>query len=261
MFEQQIRTAAQAKAQQQAASGFDQKAAPTKSRWLAWRPLTAAAAGIMFGMFCTSVVFGFVVQQQIKTQTLFSEGFEQTDMPLDRGVPRRMEVWAGDLQAIDGTQGDVQPLEGRRMVMLPPVEKRQFSYAFRFMDMAKLPPIGATGTRQIEVTAQFYGAAEGVQNRFQIRLAAFAEDAIGAREIWVRGNLDEQSLLHVAKTVKVPKAAHGWTTVRSIIDVPAGAKVVLVSLAAGGAENEEPKVAHYLDDVQVRLITHEAPLP
>jgi len=34
--------------------------APRRSVWLSWRPLTAAAAGILFGMFCTSVVFGFV---------------------------------------------------------------------------------------------------------------------------------------------------------------------------------------------------------
>ena len=34
---------------------------PRRSVWLSWRPLTAAAAGIVFGMFCTSVVFGFVL--------------------------------------------------------------------------------------------------------------------------------------------------------------------------------------------------------
>ena len=32
--------------------------ATRRSGWFSWRPLTAAAAGILFGMFCTSVVFG-----------------------------------------------------------------------------------------------------------------------------------------------------------------------------------------------------------
>ena len=35
------------------------KATP-RSRWLHWRPLAAAAAGIVFGMFCTSMVWAGV---------------------------------------------------------------------------------------------------------------------------------------------------------------------------------------------------------
>ena len=31
---------------------------PMRSRWLAWRPLTAVAAGILFGLFGASMVFG-----------------------------------------------------------------------------------------------------------------------------------------------------------------------------------------------------------
>ncbi len=259
MFEQQIRAAAQAKAQQQAASGFDQKAAPAKSRWLAWRPLTAAAAGIMFGMLCTSMVFGFVMQQQMRTQLLLSEGFEDVVMPLGRGVPYQMELWSGDLQVTNGAEGAIKPAEGLRMVALPPVEGKKFSYAFRFLDVSKLPPLGAAQTRQIEVIAQIYVTAPGMKDRLQIRLAAFAEDVAGAREIWVKNQLNEQALLHVSKTVKMEADAIGWTTVRSLIDVPAEAHVVLVSLAAGLANPETPTTPHYLDDVQIRLFTLESP--
>lgn len=39
---------------------------PRRSVWLSWRPLTAAAAGIVFGMFCTSVVFGYSMPRMVE---------------------------------------------------------------------------------------------------------------------------------------------------------------------------------------------------
>ena len=81
----------------------------------------------------------------------------------------------------------------------------------------------------------------------------------GARAIWFGGHLDEQALIHVAKTVKPHPDGRGWTTVRSVIDLPAGAKYLLISLAAGVADDNAPKTEHYLDDVQVQLITRESP--
>ena len=48
------------------------------ARWYSWRPATAAAAGIVFGMLCTSVLFGYVVQRAVQRFPLavFDPGFE-----------------------------------------------------------------------------------------------------------------------------------------------------------------------------------------
>jgi hypothetical protein len=215
---------------------------------------------LVFGLFSASLVYGFVSQRHISVQSLLMEGFENETMIRDRGVPGRAGVWSGDLLSPQGAEVNVKPVQGLRMVTLPPVEKRDFSYAFRFVDVSALRSMSAGQTREIEVTAQFHGASAGVRDRFQIRLAAFAEDVAGAREIWVRNHVDELSLLHVAKTIRTPAGTVGWTTLRSTMDVPAGARFVLVALAAGVVDTAAPKTAHYLDDVQVRLITHE-PLP
>ena len=145
------------------------------------------------------------------------------------------------------------------MVSLPPVEKRKFSYAFRFLDMTALPTNGVSQSRRIEVNARFHGASPGVRDRFQIRLAVFAEDVEGARAIWVGRQVDEQALIHVAKTITTDPDVRGWTRLQLMTDVPAGAKCLLISLAAGVADAEPQKTGHYLDDVQVRLVTHEAP--
>ncbi len=230
---------------------------PNLPRWYARRPFTAAAACILLGVFCTSMVFAFVTRQHIHTQTLLADGFEDTAMALDHGVPARVNVWSGDLDVLQPSAGDVNPAEGKRMVVLPPVEKRKFSYAFRFVDLTTLPALSGRQTRQIEVTAQFHGAPQGGKGRFQIRLAAFAEDAAAAREIWIRDRVDEQALMHVVKTLPSRPPNSGWVTARSTMDVPADARLVLVSLAASVEDPEGPKAAHYLDDVQVRITTHD----
>ena len=147
------------------------------------------------------------------------------------------------------------------MVALPPLEKRKFSYAFRFVDLTKLPVTGSKQSRQIEVTAQFHSSDSSLRDRFQIRLAAFAEDAAEAREIWVHDHVDEQALMHVVKTAKSKRGDDGWLTVRSVMDVPAEARVLLVSLASAVGDNDSSKTTHYLDDVQVRLITQDDVLP
>ncbi len=236
----------------------------TGSRWFQWRPL-AAAAGLVLGLFGASLVYGFAAQRQaktqfpqVKTQILLMEGFEEMAMPRDRSFPRRVGVWSGDLLAPQGAVNNVIPPEGQHMVLLPPVDKRKFSYASRFLNVSALTAGGPSQSRQVEVTARFCGASPDIQDRFQIRLAAFAEDIAGARAIWFGGNLDEQALIHVAKTVKPHPDAHGWTMVRSVVDLPAGAKYLLISLAAGVADDQAPKTEHYLDDVQVHLMTRDA---
>jgi hypothetical protein len=227
-------------------------------RWYSWRPLTAAAAGIAIGIFCTSVVFGFVVQRQMRTQTLLSEGFEDAGMPVEHGLPQRAGVWSGDLSAPETDNANARPAEGSRMVRLPPVDKRKFSYAMRFMEAGELPPSGTAHTRQIEVTASFHGDGSPVSGRYQIRMAAFAGTLTEAREIWLGGHVDEQALMHVARTISTAPSQHGWTPVRTEMEVPAQTRWVLISLAAAVADEAAAKTAHYLDDVQIRVITHDA---
>lgn len=234
---------------------------PRRHSWPQWRPLTAAAAGIVFGLFGASVVYGMVARHPFRAQTLLVEGFENAAMPIESGVPARKNVWAGELLTPQGAKGQVAPAEGKLMGVLPPHERRKLSYAFRFLDVDSLPAAIAGQTRQIEVTARFHGERPGVRDRFQICLAAFSEDVTEAREIWNKAAVDEQALLHVTRTVKTEPDAFGWVTVHSVIDVPEGTKSLLVSLAAGVVHGDKTKTEHYLDDVQVRLITSDAVLP
>jgi hypothetical protein len=56
---------------------------PQRARWVSWRPLTAAAAEIVFGMFCTSVVYGIATQRAAVVKKvaleIFGLGLENFD--------------------------------------------------------------------------------------------------------------------------------------------------------------------------------------
>lgn len=231
------------------------------SRWFSWRPLSAAAAGLAIGLFSASLVYGFVSQRHVRVETVLSEGFEKADMPIESGVPERKNVWAGELLPPQGANELVSPAEGKLMGVLMPHDRRKLSYGFRFLDVDRFPAAVPGETRQIEVTARFHSGKPEVRDRFQICLAAFSEDVTEAREIWNRAAVDEQALLHVTRTVKTEPDAFGWVTLQSVIDVPDGTKSLLVSLAAGVVHGDKTKTEHYLDDVQVRLITSNAALP
>jgi hypothetical protein len=90
----------------------------TGRRWLAWRPLTAAAAGLLIGLFSASMVFGFGVRPLERVVSVFLEDFENGATPLVTGMPRKLNQWSGDFSEIVGEQQGIKPKDGGRMVRL-----------------------------------------------------------------------------------------------------------------------------------------------
>jgi hypothetical protein len=232
---------------------------PGINRWRAWRPLTAAAAGIVIGMLCTSVVFGYVARKHDVVQTLLVEGFENPAMILGRGVPASVGVWSGDLLAAVEAKDGVKPAGGRHMLALRPQEGRTQCSAYRFLDLTSLPPASAGQSRQIEVAVRFYSGEPGVKSRLRLRLTAFAEAAAEARELLMNGAAPERTLAHVEQSDSMKVGE--WNTRRLVMDVPAEARVLLVTMLTGLEPYSLPMPERYLDDVRVRLITQEMPLP
>lgn len=93
---------------QEAASQGSQVASEDPSnrltwRWLSLRPLLAAA-GIVMGIFCTSLVFAYVVPSREKIVTLLDESFESGLAPLVMGIPVEAGRWSGDYSEFVGEQ-------------------------------------------------------------------------------------------------------------------------------------------------------------
>ena len=93
---------------------------PMRSRWLAWRPLTAMTAGVVFGLFGASVLLGFGPggRWTEKVTSLFVESFESGPAPLMTGVPQELNRWSGDLSEAVGEQQGVKPAHGTKMIRM-----------------------------------------------------------------------------------------------------------------------------------------------
>ena len=89
-----------------------------KVRWFSWRPVTTAAAGLLFGLLSASMVFGFVGRSLEKVVSILKESFESGPAPLVTGVPQELNQWSGDFSEIVGPQQGVKPKDGNRMVRL-----------------------------------------------------------------------------------------------------------------------------------------------
>lgn len=76
-----------------------------RTRWHAWRPLIAAAAGIVVGIFCPSVMFAYVAASLGKWTTfVLQESLDAKPAPLETGVPNGPGRWSGDYSQVVGRE-------------------------------------------------------------------------------------------------------------------------------------------------------------
>lgn len=229
--------------------------------WLSWRPLTAAAAGLVFGLFSAAMAFALAVPRMKldhqRVVPLFQESFEEVNAPPGRGFPREAGVWSGDFSAVVSAEEGRSPKEGLLMARLAPVEGRKFCVAARIVDLAELPPGSATETRTVEVSASFHGMDSEGGNQNQIRLAAFAEAPQEVKAIWNQDARLEQALLHLGRTVKTKPGEDGWQTLKASMEIPAGTRSLVIYLGAAVANEAEPKTPHYLDDIHAQILITE----
>lgn len=232
------------------------------NHWLQWRPLAAAAAGVVCGLFTASMVFGFVVPKPFRDVPIFVEGFENSPKATRHAFPLAADEWGGDLSAAVGAEGKVTPAEGSRMVRLMKTEKakRRLSYAWRIVDLAELPAATSERPLRIEVTAAFAGAEPERAAHYQIRLAAFSQAPADVRALWNNEPLLFDTVLqHVGRNVHTMPGKSGWQTVQAGMQIPAGTRSIVISLGAGDeASDSAAPSAHYLDDVRASFVVTRA---
>jgi hypothetical protein len=70
--------------------------APCRSVWLSWRPLTAAAAGLMIGLFSASLVLAVTSPKVTSERLLSLVNGSFDDNQIKRGFPKQTGFWSGD---------------------------------------------------------------------------------------------------------------------------------------------------------------------
>jgi hypothetical protein len=244
--------------------------APSRSVWLSWRPLTAAAAGIVFGMLCTSVVFGFVTQRTTLVEkvplAVFDPGFENLAPPLYDGLPNRVGQWGVDSAKLVPAENGVQPLEGQHMLRLEPIPhekqvKNHTSRVYQLLDLRAQPLESLVGDFEVQVTASFFATRQDFNSRYLIRVIALDEPPETAtKEFWSKTERDD--VVSVSQRYDRMPGDGGWQTCSLRIPLPRVAKTLVFILGALPAEDASlQSSAHYLDVVHVSLLASESKLP
>jgi len=235
-------------------------------RWYAWRPLTAAAAGIVFGMLCTSVVFGYVAQRMGTQKTplrVFNAGFEEDKHVLDDGLPRQIGQWGVDAAHIVAAEASVTPVKGQHMLRLEAIPrekpvKHHTSRAYQLLDLRSLPLIH--GETEVEVAASFCATNSDLNSRYLIRAIALDEaPETATKNFWSK--VESDGVVSESQRFDTLPGESGWHTFSMKLRLPPGSKtLVLIFGAVPPEDTSRPALIHYLDDVQVSLLTSQ-PLP
>ena len=228
--------------------------APRRSVWLSWRPITAAAAGILFGMFCTSVVFGFVVQSHGVKKTplaVLQPSFEDAQMPLAKGFPPASSLWTGDAAKVVPAEHGVTPKDGHHMLRLETVADGAPVLFPRLYQVIALPPSN-TELREIEVSASFASADPSSSPHYSIRAYAVTQAPEQLGPEWFRHR--DEAIASAATGFDGSPGSTGWQTFGVRIQVPSKARSLVVFFGVRNQAKSQARQPHYLDAVQVSLV-------
>lgn len=241
-----------------------------QSPWLFWRPLSALAAGIIIGMFCTSLVYGVVAQRVNAIKKfpveVFAPGFEDTQQALDDTMPRSSGSWGVDSADVVTTENGVRPLEGKQMLRLEPIPrekkvKTHTSRVYQVLDLGSLPTDAISVDTEVKVTASFYSSKSELCSRYLIRAVALSEPPSKAtRDFWSKTENDD--VVSMSQRFDSVPGESNWQRFSLKMPLPRGSKTLVFILGAVPPENaSENAFVHYLDDVQVTLLTPQGIQP
>lgn len=189
--------------------------------------------------------------------SILSESFESPSTPITEGFPTQTGEWGGDHARVVQSVKEHRPADGDSMLSLDSSPNSNLGYIQQIFDVSALPQAGEGETRILEVIASFLADQPGEKERYTLRIATFTERPEEIRKLW-EGVLWRKMggiTLTMAKSgLSTPKDARGWQTISTIVEVPASARSVVISLAAGRLNPKAPKTPHYLDDVRANLV-------
>ena len=231
-------------------------------RWLLGHPFTTAAAGLLFGMFCTSMVFGYVMQREAVRKmplAVYDQGLE-SDAQLDKGMPHGPGQWGVQSARIVSAENGVQPLQGQSMLRMDQVLMNQddenlSAKAYQVLDLRPLPVAATAGAMEAQVTASFCAPKSEVKARYIIRAVALNEPPATATEnFWSKA--EDAGVVSLTQRFQTEAGDSDWHTFSVKMPLPHGAQSLIIILAATSPKDRTKHAAvRYLDDVQVSILT------
>lgn len=241
---------------------------PPISPWMQWRPLAAAAAGIVLGMFGTSMVWSYVVPRTAKRVAVLRDGFESGMARTLPGLPKESDVWSGDEAEVVSASDQLKTKTGSRMLRFTSATcagenapKSTWGDIYRVVDLGT--PAGEN-LDSLRLVANFAANPypEGEEYVCFVELCAVDEGSMPtpfpADLPWYR----ENSASVAAR--KMPLKGDGnWLPINVVMPLPPQARYILVHVAimrSRPAASEQPVQfgGHYVDDVKLEIVSPSA---
>ncbi|MEY3130239.1 MAG: hypothetical protein RLY12_611 [Verrucomicrobiota bacterium] len=242
---------------------------PMRSRWLAWRPLTAVAAGILFGLFGASMVFGVGVRWTEKVTSLFQESFESGPAPSVTGVPQQLNQWSGDFSELVSEQQGIKPAHGTKMIRMLRSDfdgKKSSRPSFqgdlmRIIDVRSLARDIEGGEALVSASVALNAADFPQGERHEGFVTLYALEELGSKE----ENLLRDSLAHSVGRRVLDRDTRTWQPVATRLQLPSGTGYVLVKVSFRrwpDGQTQPPDTmtysGHFLDDVRASIHVRKA---
>ena len=243
----------------------------TSARWYSWRPLTAAAAGLVIGLFSASLVFGYAMPRAVATASrlfaLVDGSFEDQSGRLPSGFPSEFGKWSGDESEIasgavhDGKQA-LRFLHAEREPALPNYGAASCD-VYQLVDLRSLKADAALDDTTLELSVQFLDAREraGEPVKFISRVFVFS----GSPEaVYTEWPLTQKEALSSgsASFDSTGGSPRFWHTVTTKVLLPPQADFAVVHLLTHKPKTNKGTEAvfgaQYADDVCLTLKTQPA---
>lgn len=229
--------------------------------------LTSAAAGLVFGMFCTSVAWAYVGPYTSKAINLMQESFESHPAPLMTGVPVTPGRWSGDVTEVTTEQQGVKPEKGKQMLRFLRADYEgksnpKGSYVgdlYRLIDLRPSRQEFADGGAVVQVSAAFNALAFPQTEHYGVSASAYALNAEMAANLADPGNpgVPDEALAMTRKSLqRMDRDPLTWQKVEGELRLPPDTEFLLIHLSvihASRAQQRETFDGHFLDDVHVTL--------
>ena len=244
---------------------------PRSASWLSWRPLTAAAPGIVLGMFCTSMLFAYVAPTFRKVMTLLHESFESGPAPLATGVPIEAGQWSGDYSEVEGEQQGVKSATGTQMLRFlsadyegKPNPGGYSEDLFRLIDVRSYRREFSDGGAVVQLSAVFNAVALSADEKDECDVCIYALDADMATNgsMRIENKLFTGSLAMARSGGKMlDRDATTWQRMACELRLPTNTDFLMIRLGIVRSSHTSGSfVGHYADDVRVTM-ARRAPLP
>ncbi len=241
--------------------------AATRRVWFQWRPLMAASAGIVLGIFCTSIVLAYVAPSLGKAVTLLDDSFESGPPPLVTGVAVEAGRWSGDYTEVVGEQQGVKPESGQKMLRLLRADyegktNAKESYVadiYRMVDMRPYRQEFADGGAVVQLSAGFNAFDFPTEEIYSAKMSIHAFDAESVTNGTLRAvSAWDENCLAAASTgaARLDRKPATWERRTSDLRLPANTDFLLIHMmiqAGRGPRPEASFAGHFIDDVSVTL--------